>query len=161
MIVNFHIADIEMIFTPILVADGEDTSGPAEPVMIKEMDGGDRPPVSKVTIEDFDLLKVLGKGSFGKVMMVRKKDTKKIYAMKTLRKAALVKRNQVQPNKSFLLFQFSWLLVVDTSHENREEYTADNKVSFFDKSDICFSGRDTLSTCNFAWMNQSFFFLDT
>lgn len=66
--------------------------------MIKEMDGGDRPPVSKVTIEDFDLLKVLGKGSFGKVMMVRKKDTKKIYAMKTLRKAALVKRNQVQSN---------------------------------------------------------------
>lgn len=49
----------------------------------------------KVNVEDFDLLKVLGKGSFGKVMMVRKKDTKTIYAMKTLRKAALVKRNQL------------------------------------------------------------------
>nr|CCA24743.1 protein kinase putative [Albugo laibachii Nc14] len=81
-------------------SEGEDTSGPAEPVMIKEMDGGDRPPVSKVTIEDFDLLKVLGKGSFGKVMMVRKKDTKKIYAMKTLRKAALVKRNQILHTKT-------------------------------------------------------------
>ena len=31
-------------------------------------------------------------------MMVRKKDTEKIYAMKTLRKAALVKRNQVLIN---------------------------------------------------------------
>lgn len=61
---------------------------------IQELGGGDRPQ-TKVTIEDFDLLKVLGKGSFGKVMMVRKKDTKKIYAMKTLRKAALIKRNQV------------------------------------------------------------------
>ena len=28
-------------------------------------------------------------------MMVRKKDSKNVYAMKTLRKAALVKRNQV------------------------------------------------------------------
>jgi serum/glucocorticoid-regulated kinase 2 len=41
------------------------------------------------------LLQVLGKGSFGKVMMVRKKDDGKIFAMKTLRKAALIKRNQL------------------------------------------------------------------
>lgn len=52
---------------------------------------------NKLTIEDFDLLKVLGKGSFGKVMLVKKKDdaTATLYAMKTLRKAALVKRNQL------------------------------------------------------------------
>eukprot|EP01035_Chromulina_nebulosa_P033185 gene33185-44425_t len=52
---------------------------------------------NKLTIADFDLLKVLGKGSFGKVMLVKKKDDKAgtLYAMKTLRKAALVKRNQL------------------------------------------------------------------
>mmetsp|Transcript_15287 Transcript_15287/g.20944 ORF Transcript_15287/g.20944 Transcript_15287/m.20944 type:complete len:439 (-) Transcript_15287:422-1738(-) len=52
---------------------------------------------NKLTISDFDLLKVLGKGSFGKVMLVKKKDDDKgtLYAMKTLRKAALVKRNQL------------------------------------------------------------------
>jgi len=49
----------------------------------------------KITIDDFDLLKVLGKGSFGKVMLVRKKDTQKMYAMKTLHKSALIKRNQL------------------------------------------------------------------
>lgn len=51
----------------------------------------------KLNIEDFDLLKVLGKGSFGKVMLVKKKDDAKgvLYALKTLRKAALVKRNQL------------------------------------------------------------------
>lgn len=40
---------------------------------------------------------MLGKGSFGKVMLVKKKDdpTGTLYAMKTLRKAALVKRNQL------------------------------------------------------------------
>jgi serum/glucocorticoid-regulated kinase 2 len=39
----------------------------------------------------------LGKGSFGKVMLVKKKDDQAgtLYAMKTLRKAALVKRNQL------------------------------------------------------------------
>lgn len=52
---------------------------------------------NKLTINDFDLLKVLGKGSFGKVMLVKKKDDPSgtLYAMKTLRKAALAKRNQL------------------------------------------------------------------
>lgn len=42
-----------------------------------------------LSIDDFDLLKVIGKGSFGKVMQVRKKDTQKIYALKAIRKASL------------------------------------------------------------------------
>ena len=46
-------------------------------------------------MESFDCLKVLGKGSFGKVMLVRKKDNHKIYAMKVLKKDQLLKRNQI------------------------------------------------------------------
>jgi serine/threonine protein kinase len=53
-----------------------------------------------VTLEDFDLLKVLGKGGFGKVMLVRKKNTTDIYAMKVLRKEAVIRRNQVQHTKT-------------------------------------------------------------
>ena len=53
-----------------------------------------------VTLEDFDLLKVLGKGGFGKVMLVRKKETTDIYAMKVLRKEAVIRRNQVQHTKT-------------------------------------------------------------
>ncbi|KAI5964838.1 YPK2 [Candida pseudojiufengensis] len=54
-------------------------------------------PLSKkhLSIEDFDLLKVIGKGSFGKVMQVVKKDTKQIYALKTLRKQHIVSRMEV------------------------------------------------------------------
>ncbi|CAK9435764.1 uncharacterized protein LODBEIA_P04610 [Lodderomyces beijingensis] len=48
-----------------------------------------------LSIEDFDLLKVIGKGSFGKVMQVVKKDTKQIYALKTLRKQHIVSRMEV------------------------------------------------------------------
>jgi len=48
-----------------------------------------------LTIDAFDLLKVVGKGSFGKVMQVRKRDTSRIYALKTIRKAHIVSRSEV------------------------------------------------------------------
>ena len=35
-----------------------------------------------VSVEDFELLKVLGKGSFGKVFLVRLISNSKVYAMK-------------------------------------------------------------------------------
>lgn len=48
-----------------------------------------------LSIDDFDLLKVIGKGSFGKVMQVRKRDTNKIYALKAIRKAYIVSKSEV------------------------------------------------------------------
>jgi p70 ribosomal S6 kinase len=48
----------------------------------------------KIGPECFDLLKVLGKGGYGKVFQVRKrtgKDKGKIFAMKVLKKAAIVR----------------------------------------------------------------------
>ncbi|KAF1832705.1 serine/threonine-protein kinase YPK2/YKR2 [Decorospora gaudefroyi] len=49
----------------------------------------------RLTIDDFELLKVVGKGSFGKVMQVQKKDTHRIYALKTIRKAHIISRSEV------------------------------------------------------------------
>ena len=51
---------------------------------------------AKVTVADFDLLNLIGKGSFGKVMQVRKKDTGQIYAMKVLDKKHILDHNEVQ-----------------------------------------------------------------
>ena len=56
--------------------------------------------VSEVTLNDFNMLKVLGRGSFGKVMLVQKKDTKNLYAMKSLRKDALLEREQIEHTKT-------------------------------------------------------------
>ena len=47
-----------------------------------------------------ELLKVIGRGSFGKVMQVRKKGSPKVYAMKILRKEAIIERNQVEHTKA-------------------------------------------------------------
>ncbi|KAL0580624.1 Serine/threonine-protein kinase [Marasmius crinis-equi] len=48
-----------------------------------------------LSIDDFELTTVIGKGSFGKVMQVRKRDTSRIYALKTIRKAHIVHRNEI------------------------------------------------------------------
>merc|ERR1719498_735674 len=52
------------------------------------------------TLDDFILIKVIGKGSYGKVMLVRKKQDSSVYAMKMLRKEHVVKRNQVEHTKT-------------------------------------------------------------
>jgi serine/threonine protein kinase len=51
-----------------------------------------------LSINDFHLIKVLGKGSFGKVFLVRpiRAPQSEVYAMKVLRKAEVVKRHQVE-----------------------------------------------------------------
>jgi len=50
--------------------------------------------------EDFTMLRVIGKGSFAKVILVRKKDTDQLYAMKVLSKPAVVKRKQVEHTRT-------------------------------------------------------------
>eukprot|EP01098_Paradermamoeba_levis_P007440 TRINITY_DN3076_c0_g1_i1.p1 TRINITY_DN3076_c0_g1~~TRINITY_DN3076_c0_g1_i1.p1 ORF type:complete len:293 (-),score=101.01 TRINITY_DN3076_c0_g1_i1:30-803(-) len=54
----------------------------------------------KVTVNDFDLLSVVGKGKFGKVMQVRKKDSQTIYAMKVLRKEVMMDGDMIEHLKS-------------------------------------------------------------
>lgn len=54
----------------------------------------------KVSINSFDLIKVLGRGSFGKVMLVCKKDTGQFYAMKILKKNMIIARQQVEHTRA-------------------------------------------------------------
>ena len=43
---------------------------------------------------DFNLIKVIGRGAFGEVQLVRHRSTKKVYAMKLLSKYEMVSLNQ-------------------------------------------------------------------
>lgn len=86
------------------VSDEEDrnevASNAAKPTEAKDIQAHDMMKGSSVDITHFELLKVLGRGAFGKVMQVRKKDDSKVYAMKILKKAAIVARNQVDHTKA-------------------------------------------------------------
>ena len=53
-------------------------------------------PSTVPTKEDFQLLRVIGRGSFGKVLLVRNKHDRRVYALKILKKATVVARNQVE-----------------------------------------------------------------
>ncbi len=54
----------------------------------------------KLTIDDFTVLKVVGKGSYGKVLLVKKNDDNNILAMKVLKKKYMIKRNQVEHTRT-------------------------------------------------------------
>ena len=56
-----------------------------------------------LAVDDFDLLKVIGKGAFGKVLLVRRKDGPnmgQVYAMKVLKKSVVAAKDQVEHTKS-------------------------------------------------------------
>lgn len=55
----------------------------------------------RVNIHSFELVRVIGKGSFGKVTLVRKKDDpSSLYAMKVLSKPNIIKRKQVEHTRT-------------------------------------------------------------
>ncbi|XP_078516409.1 RAC-alpha serine/threonine-protein kinase [Lissotriton helveticus] len=52
-------------------------------------------PKHKVTMNEFEYLKLLGKGTFGKVILVKEKATGRYYAMKILKKEVIVAKDEV------------------------------------------------------------------
>jgi serum/glucocorticoid-regulated kinase 2 len=51
----------------------------------------------KVTRHDFEQLKVIGRGAFSRVILVRKKDTGRLYAMKIMKKEKLLREQKIKP----------------------------------------------------------------
>jgi len=59
-----------------------------------------RPAQSSPRLDSFKMIKVIGKGSFGKVFLVRENKTGEIYALKVLRKDNIIRRNQIEHTKT-------------------------------------------------------------
>jgi hypothetical protein len=53
----------------------------------------------KISVKDFENIKLIGRGAFGEVRLVRKKDTGEYFAMKIMNKDFMIEKNQV-----FVLF---------------------------------------------------------
>ena len=64
--------------------------------MEKMVDEEQKKQGGNVKQKDFEMITVIGKGSYGKVLLVRKKDTGQLYAQKVLKKAEIIRRNQVE-----------------------------------------------------------------
>lgn len=75
-------------------------------------------------MDSFEYLKVVGKGAFGKVLVVRKKDTGRVYAMKVLEKQSIIKRKQVahtQTERRVLGFtRHSFIVGLHFAFQNKE-----------------------------------------
>ena len=48
-----------------------------------------------MSVDDFELLKIIGRGAFGEVRLCRERNSGTVYAMKTMRKAQLVEQGKV------------------------------------------------------------------
>lgn len=56
-------------------------------------EGENESAIRKIGMDDFSFIKVIGRGAFGKVVLVEKKIDKKLYAMKIMKKNEIRKRN--------------------------------------------------------------------
>lgn len=69
----------------------------------------------KLTINSFTMMCVIGKGSYAEVILARKKDTGKIYALKILKKKKIEQRNQrdhVRTERNILVNIFNRLRIL-------------------------------------------------
>ena len=91
---------------------------------------------NKLTIEDFTIIKVVGKGSYGKVLLVKKNDEEKIYAMKIMKKLSMVKKNQVDHIKT----ERRILELIDHPFINKLQYAFQTESKLYLVTDYCPGG---------------------
>jgi RAC serine/threonine-protein kinase len=57
------------------------------------LEGDARP--CNISLDDFEMLKVLGKGTFGKVLLAKQKGTNNVYAIKVLKKETILQKDEL------------------------------------------------------------------
>lgn len=113
-------------------ASSRDTAaGPPDTMAARTFraDGGASPPAGKsryVTPKDFELLKVIGMGAFGKVLQVRNKRSNKILAMKVISKRLLRRKagyiENIQAERNILMrVNHPFVVKMHCSFQTREK----------------------------------------
>ena len=52
---------------------------------------------NEISPEDFEQIKVIGRGGFSRVVLARKKDTGRLYALKIMKKNRVIKEKKLKP----------------------------------------------------------------
>ena len=51
----------------------------------------------QISVGDFEMIKVIGRGGFSRVVLCRKKDTGRLYAMKIMKKNKIISEKKIKP----------------------------------------------------------------
>ncbi|GMT11921.1 hypothetical protein PFISCL1PPCAC_3218 [Pristionchus fissidentatus] len=82
--------------SPNLAAQRAAAAQGAQPAdMMSIADASDAAKRDHISMEDFEFLKVLGKGTFGKVILCKEKRSLRLYAIKILKKEVIIAREEV------------------------------------------------------------------
>jgi len=91
------LTSIDYFLSKNITAKGEvNKNGVVGPKVDSTMFFSSHKKIKKVKLEDFKVLKVLGRGSFGKVCLVEYLPTHETYAMKSLKKDLLLEQDQIE-----------------------------------------------------------------
>jgi p70 ribosomal S6 kinase len=91
------VIDDDTIISDVLEASACDS---AEDESIAFIDDDIVKTAESVGLEDFEVMKVVGQGAFGKVFQVRKKGGSEVYAMKVMRKDKIMEKNHAEYMKA-------------------------------------------------------------
>ena len=92
-----HLCDLEELLSKNITAQGEvNHNGVVGPQIQNNTMFSSHKKVKEVKLDDFKVLKVIGRGSFGKVSLVEYIPTHEIYAMKSLKKDILIEQEQIE-----------------------------------------------------------------
>ncbi len=90
----------------------------------------------KMKVDDFTILKVIGRGSYGKVLLVKKNDSDEILAMKILKKKEMIIRNQVLHIKN----ERKIMEIIDHPFIIKLKYAFQNRQKLYLLTDFCPGG---------------------
>ncbi|KAH9260238.1 hypothetical protein BASA81_001407 [Batrachochytrium salamandrivorans] len=100
----------------------------------------------RITVADFELLKIIGKGAFGQVRLVKRKDTGEVLAMKTMIKTGMVLKNQVAHVRAErnILALHSDNVIMDTGGERSGSFGGDPLGQWIVQLNCSFQDRHNL-----------------
>ncbi|EGR27847.1 protein kinase domain protein [Ichthyophthirius multifiliis] len=91
---------------------------------------------SPISINSFYLLSIIGKGSYAKVSLVRKKDDNQIYALKAIKKSLIEAKNQ----REHVIAERNILQQVDNQYIIKMKYAFQDKKKLFFALEFCPGG---------------------